>query len=97
MITLIKFLGNVIIKLMFLTIKVNYFKIKLENKLNYIKAKWLYILSDFNIKNIRMRLKLYKPTDELKSHLEAEKQHPIAEYNKLFLKLMNDAFNKDKL
>ena len=94
--TLIKFLGNVIIKLMFLTIEINYFKIKLETKLNYIKIKWFYILSDFNIKNIRMRLKLYKPTDELKSHLEADKKRR-AEDNKAFLKLMNNAFKDTDL
>ena len=99
MITLIKFLGNVIIKLMFLAIEINYFKINLETKLNYIKTKWFYILSDFNIKNIRMRLKLYKPTDELKSHLEADKKRKAesSESNEAFLKLMNNAFKDTDL
>jgi len=95
MVTIIRFLGNVIFKLMFLTIKVNYFKIKLENKLNYIKTKWLYILSDFNIKNIRMRLKVYKPVDDLKTKIENDQKWREQD-NKVFKELMNRAF-KDNL
>ena len=99
MFTLLKYSAYVMFKLSILIIslifKIDKIKSDFKSELHLFKYKWSYILSDFNIKNIRMRLKLYKPVDDFKTHMKNDQKRREQD-RKVFDDLMSRAF-KDNL
>ena len=95
MFTLLKYSAYVMFKISILIISLIIKIDKIKRELHLFKYKWSYILSDFNIKNIRMRLKVYKPVDELKTHIQNDQKRREQD-RKVFDDLMNRTF-KDNL